>query len=83
MTNDKAIFFDEREQRWRRTRNILTIVAAFAAALLAIFAFAVFEGPELPPEVATTGHDDGLAVVAGGSTVGAPLKWLSRERGLD
>jgi cellulose synthase/poly-beta-1,6-N-acetylglucosamine synthase-like glycosyltransferase/peptidoglycan/xylan/chitin deacetylase (PgdA/CDA1 family)/spore germination protein YaaH len=82
MTNDKAIFFDEREQRWRRTRNVLAIVAAFASALLAIFAFAVFEGPELPPEPATTSHDDGLAVVAGGSSVGAPLKWLSHERGL-
>ncbi len=80
MTSDKAIFFDERERRWRRARGVLAVVAAVAAALLTIFAFAVFEGPELPPDGATV-RQDALTMLAGGSSTGAPLKWLSRERG--
>jgi spore germination protein YaaH len=81
MTSDKAIFFDEREVRWRRTRRVLSIVAAAASTLLAVFAFAVFEGPELPPESSPAVHDDALSPVSATISIGASLERLSRERG--
>ena len=81
MTGEtKAIFFDERERRWRRTRGVLATLGMLAAALLSVFAFAVFEGPELPAGAPDDGN--GVAgLLSGSNSSGAPLKWLSRERG--
>ncbi len=81
MTSDKAIFFDEREERWRRARRVLGVVTVLATALLAVFAYAVFEGPELPPETSPAVSDDALPLLAGANSVGASLKRLSRDRG--
>jgi cellulose synthase/poly-beta-1,6-N-acetylglucosamine synthase-like glycosyltransferase/peptidoglycan/xylan/chitin deacetylase (PgdA/CDA1 family)/spore germination protein YaaH len=48
MSPTKAIFFDERERRWRKTRRFLVLAAVFAFAVLAVFFTAMFDGPDLP-----------------------------------
>jgi len=83
MTPDKAIFFDERERRWRRARGVLAAVAVVAAALLSIFTFTVFEGPELPAGNADTERPGAATVLSASNASGAPLRWLSRDRGTD
>ncbi|HSD11252.1 MAG TPA: glycosyltransferase [Candidatus Binatia bacterium] len=71
----KAIFFDERERRWRRTRGVLSVAAAVAAALLSVFAFALFEGPELPQDSAGGNRSSALTLFADRSSTGGPLRW--------
>ena len=71
----KAIFFDEREKRWRRTRGILYVATIVAALLLAVFGFAVFEGPELPQDTAGGSHSGALTLFAGRGSVGGTSRW--------
>jgi peptidoglycan-N-acetylglucosamine deacetylase len=83
MTPEKAIFFDERERRWRRTRGVLALVALVATALLSVFTFAVFEGPELPIGSPDDHHSGAATLLSGSNSSGAPLRWLSRDRSRD
>lgn len=46
MSPSKAIFFDERERRWRRARRVLVAAALAASVLLAVFFTTMFEGPD-------------------------------------
>jgi cellulose synthase/poly-beta-1,6-N-acetylglucosamine synthase-like glycosyltransferase/peptidoglycan/xylan/chitin deacetylase (PgdA/CDA1 family)/spore germination protein YaaH len=63
--SDQAIFFDERERRWRRTRGVLAIVALGGALLLSVFTFAVFEGPDLPRDFSPAGRSEALTLFSG------------------
>jgi len=48
MSPTKAIFFDERERRWRRARRFLIVAAAVAVVVLAVFFTTMFDGPDFP-----------------------------------
>ena len=77
----KAIFFDEREKRWRRTCGVLSVAAVAAALLLSVFAFAVFEGPELPQDSPGANESDALMLPAGRSATGGTLRWPAPHAG--
>jgi cellulose synthase/poly-beta-1,6-N-acetylglucosamine synthase-like glycosyltransferase/peptidoglycan/xylan/chitin deacetylase (PgdA/CDA1 family)/spore germination protein YaaH len=80
MNSDtKAIFFDEREGRWRRTRRVLSVAAVIAAALLSLFAFALFDGPELPQSSSGSGHASALALFADPGRRGGPVRWTASQ----
>jgi cellulose synthase/poly-beta-1,6-N-acetylglucosamine synthase-like glycosyltransferase/peptidoglycan/xylan/chitin deacetylase (PgdA/CDA1 family)/spore germination protein YaaH len=77
----KAIFFDEREKRWRRTCGVLSVAAVAAALLLSVFAFAVFEGPDLPQDSPRANDPDALMLPAGRSSTGGALRWPAPHAG--
>lgn len=80
MTSEtKAIFFDEREERWRWTRGVLSVVGVVAAVLLSVFIFAILEGPELPQGPDSASRAGTLALVAGRSFAGGTLHWPPRD----
>src|SRR5207237_455689 len=74
------IFFDERERRWRRARGVLALAAMLATALLSIFAFAVFEGPELPAGGPEGDRAGACGLFAGKHSRGAPVDWPGARR---
>jgi peptidoglycan-N-acetylglucosamine deacetylase len=77
----KAIFFDEREKRWRRTRGILTVATVAAGLLLSVFAFAVFEGPELPRDSTGASRSGALTLFADRRSAGGTLRWPAPHAG--
>jgi peptidoglycan-N-acetylglucosamine deacetylase len=75
--DSKAIFFDERERRWRRTRWVLAIVTAAVVVLLSFFVFAVLDGPDLPRE-GSSERPDVLALFAPAAGAVSP-RWQGAD----
>ena len=79
----EAIFFDEREKRWRRARGILTVATVTAGLLLSVFAFAVFEGPVLPRDSTGASRSGALTLFAGRRSAGGTLRWPAPNPKMD